>query len=90
MHNNIVGQSKRALASALLIGGGACGGIVASNIFRQADAPGYRPAMYTVIATQAVTILHVLKNFIVYTRSNRKAERGEKVIEGQVGFRHTL
>lgn len=49
MHNNIVGQSKRALASALLIGGGACGGIVASNIFRQADKPHYKPAMYVVI-----------------------------------------
>lgn len=42
MHNNIVGQSKRAIASALLIGGGACGGITASNIFRQQDAPNYR------------------------------------------------
>jgi hypothetical protein len=32
MHNNIVGQMKRSIASALLIGGGACGGIAASNI----------------------------------------------------------
>ncbi|KAF2200988.1 MFS general substrate transporter [Delitschia confertaspora ATCC 74209] len=90
MHNNIVGQSKRALASALLIGGGACGGIVASNIFRQADAPGYRPAMYAVIGTQALTVLHVVKNFWVYARANRKAERGERVIEEQEGFRYTL
>jgi hypothetical protein len=29
MHNNIVGQMKRSVASALLIGGGACGGIAA-------------------------------------------------------------
>lgn len=63
---------------------------MASNIFRQADAPGYRPAMYVVISSQALTILHVLKNFVVYTLSNRKAARGEKVIEGQEGFRHTL
>ncbi|KAH7094382.1 major facilitator superfamily domain-containing protein [Paraphoma chrysanthemicola] len=41
MHNNIVGQMKRSVASALLIGGGACGGIAASNIFRQQDAPKY-------------------------------------------------
>jgi hypothetical protein len=41
MHNNIVGQTKRSIGSALLIGGGACGGIVASNIFRQQDAPKY-------------------------------------------------
>lgn len=25
MHNNIIGQTKRTLASALLVGGGACG-----------------------------------------------------------------
>jgi hypothetical protein len=42
VHNNIVGQMKRSVASALLIGGGACGGIAASNIFRQQDTPEYR------------------------------------------------
>jgi hypothetical protein len=41
MHNNIVGQMKRSVASALLIGGGGCGGIAAANIFRQQDAPQY-------------------------------------------------
>ena len=46
--------------------------------------------MSTVIATQALTILIVLKNFVVYGRRNRKAERGEIVLEGQVGFRQTL
>ncbi|KXT12287.1 hypothetical protein AC579_5655 [Pseudocercospora musae] len=90
MHNNIVGQMKRSVASALIIGGGAIGGIIASNIFRQQDAPRYVPAMGVVIATQAVSILHVLKNFWVYARRNRKADRGELVIEGQEGFRHTL
>lgn len=90
MHNNIVGQMKRSIASALLIGGGACGGIAASNIFRQQDAPQYLPAMCVVIATQALTVLHVLKNFVVYARRNRRAERGEVVLEGQVGFRQTL
>lgn len=90
MHNNIVGQMKRSIASALLIGGGACGGIAASNIFRQQDAPQYLPAMCVVIATQALTVLHVLKNFVVYSRKNRKAEKGEIVLEGQIGFRQTL
>ncbi|KAF2742471.1 MFS general substrate transporter [Sporormia fimetaria CBS 119925] len=90
MHNNIVGQMKRSIASALLIGGGACGGIAASLIFRQQDAPEYSPAMATVIATQALTILHISKNFVVYARKNRRADRGEIVLEGQVGFRQTL
>ena len=90
MHNNIVGQMKRSVASALLIGGGACGGIAASNIFRQQDAPKYTPAMAVVIATQALSILHVLKNFLVYARENRKDDRGERILEGQEGFRQTL
>ncbi|KAH3903761.1 hypothetical protein HBI56_170250 [Parastagonospora nodorum] len=90
MHNNIVGQTKRSIASALLIGGGACGGIAASNIFRQQDAPKYTPAMVVVIATQVLSILHVLKNFYFYSRMNRKAGRGEKILEGQEGFRQTL
>jgi hypothetical protein len=46
--------------------------------------------MIVVICTQAITILHILKNFIVYTRANRKADRGELIIEGQDGFRQTL
>ncbi|KAF2642298.1 MFS general substrate transporter [Massarina eburnea CBS 473.64] len=41
MHNNIVGQMKRSVASALLIAGGAFAGIAAANIFRQQDAPEY-------------------------------------------------
>jgi hypothetical protein len=49
-----------------------------------------RPALVVVICTQGVTVLHVLKNFWVYSRNNRRADRGEVVIEGQEGFRHTL
>ncbi|PGH11013.1 hypothetical protein AJ80_07289 [Polytolypa hystricis UAMH7299] len=90
MHNNVVGQTKRAVVSALLIGGGAIGGIAATLIFRQQDAPGYRPAMITVLCTQAVTVLHIVKNFWVFWRNNRKAEKGEIVIEGQEGFRYTF
>lgn len=43
MQNNIVGQTKRAFTSALVIGAGGIGGIVASTVFRSVDAPGYRP-----------------------------------------------
>ncbi|PGH17195.1 hypothetical protein AJ79_01333 [Helicocarpus griseus UAMH5409] len=90
MHNNIVGQMKRSISSALLIGGGAIGGIAATNIFRQQDAPAYTPAMITVLCTQAVTVLHVLKNFWVFKRRNAMVDRGEGVVEGQVGFKYTL
>lgn len=69
MHNNITGTTKRSVASALLVGGGAVGGIVASNIFRQQDAPRYTPAIIAIIATQVIHILHVVKNFYVLGKS---------------------
>jgi hypothetical protein len=40
---NTAGQSKRAFTTAIAIGGGGIGGIVASTVFRAQDAPGYRP-----------------------------------------------
>lgn len=90
MHNNIVGQTKRSVASAVLVGASGISGIIAATIFRQQDAPSYRPALITVIVLNVISILHVLKNFYVYSRINRKADRGEIVIEGQKGFRLTL
>jgi hypothetical protein len=41
--NNIVGTSKRSVASALQVGFGAIGGIAASTVFRDQDAPRYVP-----------------------------------------------
>jgi hypothetical protein len=46
--------------------------------------------MAVVIATQVLSILHVLKNFVIYSRANKKADRGERILEGQEGFRQTL
>ncbi len=43
MQNNVTGHTKRAFASAITIGGGGIGGIIASTVFRSKDAPGYRP-----------------------------------------------
>jgi hypothetical protein len=40
---NIAGQSKRAFTTAIAIGGGGIGGIIASTVFRAQDAPGFRP-----------------------------------------------
>ncbi|OAL32680.1 hypothetical protein AYO20_07838 [Fonsecaea nubica] len=89
-HNNIVGQARRAIASAVMLAGAGIGGIIASNAFQQKDAPQYRPGLDTIIAVQALTIVLICKNFFLYTRANRKADRGEIIIEGRPGFRYTL
>ena len=41
--NNIVSTSKRAVGSALQVGFGAIGGIAASTVYRDQDAPRYLP-----------------------------------------------
>lgn len=89
-HNNIVGQARRAIASSVMLAGAGIGGIIASNAFQQKDAPQYRPGLNTIIAVQSLTIVLVCKNFFLYTRANRKADRGEIIIEGREGFRYTL
>lgn len=82
---------------------GGVGGIIASNVFRQQDAPRYLPGMITVIVSQTLTVLLVVKNFWVFSWANKKAARAEEVseggeqlvvrkewIEGVKGFRYTL
>ncbi|KAK1143983.1 hypothetical protein N8T08_005892 [Aspergillus melleus] len=42
LSNNMAGHYKQSVASAMQIGFGNCGGLVASNIFYQEEAPGYK------------------------------------------------
>ncbi|KAJ5624783.1 hypothetical protein N7510_001092 [Penicillium lagena] len=48
--NNVRGQWTRAFSSATLVGFGGIGGIVSSLVFRDQDAPEYRPGMWAAIA----------------------------------------
>ena len=73
----------------MLLMGGGCGGIVASFVFRQKDAPNYLPGMITVIVTQVITVLLVSANSVYFLHRNRKADRGEVVLERTPGFRYT-
>jgi cyanate permease len=42
LSNNMAGHYKQSIASAMQIGFGNCGGLVASNVFFDSEAPGYR------------------------------------------------
>ncbi|KAL6244200.1 hypothetical protein RBB50_009070 [Rhinocladiella similis] len=88
--NNIRGQWKRAFASASLVGAGGIGGIAGSLIFRSQDAPHYRPGIYAALACNALIIVVVGLLSLQFHISNRKAAKGQKVIEGLEGFRYTL
>lgn len=94
--NNIRTQSKRSTASALQIGFGAIGGIIASTVFRQRDAPRYVTGLWVSAGLQFYTLMVLTATSWYFWKTNKKADRqlanGEPVepIEGQVGFRYTL
>ncbi|KAG2417820.1 hypothetical protein HFD88_000919 [Aspergillus terreus] len=88
--NNIRGQWMRALASATLVGLGGVGGIAGSLVFRRQDAPAYIPGIWAAIACQLLVLVVVSILSLHFWNSNRKADRGEKVIMGSPEFRYTL
>lgn len=88
--NNIVGQTKRAMSSALLVGLGGVGGIAGSLVFRAQDAPTYVPGIIACVVLNGVMVLVVAGLTVYFKRMNRKAERGEVVIEETEGFRYTI
>ncbi|KAK8228866.1 general substrate transporter [Phyllosticta capitalensis] len=92
--NNIRGQWKRAFCSATLVGFGGVGGIAGSLVFRTQDAPEYRPGIYACIACALMNMLVVLVLGGFFRVANRRAARGEIVLEdsdneGDRGFRYT-
>ncbi|KAI9842060.1 MAG: hypothetical protein M1837_007485 [Sclerophora amabilis] len=88
--NNIRGQWKRALCSASMVGFGGIGGIAGGLVFREQDAPGYKPGIYACIACSLLTLLIVGALSVQFFFTNKRAHRGETVIEGQEAFRYTL
>lgn len=88
--NNIRGHWKRAFCSATLIGFGGIGGIAGSLIFRSQDRPSYRPGIFGCMACNVLIMVCVAVNSVYFRSENRKADRGDKVLEGDERFRYTI
>lgn len=90
--NNIRMQSKRSVGSALLIGFGGIGGILASTTFKQSEAPKYRSGLWATVALQLWVISSVGAMTCYFLWKNKKVDNGslKKPIEGLEGFKYTL
>lgn len=88
--NNIRSQSKRAVAAAIVIGSGGVGGIFASLVYRQIDAPRYLPGLAATIGCQGAIIATCAGLTWYMSRQNAAANRGEKVLENSPEFRFIL
>jgi tellurite resistance protein TehA-like permease len=86
---NIRGQWKRAFCSAIFVGMGGVGGIAGSLVFRSQDAPEYVFGIYACIVADCLVIVTVLIMTWVLMSENKKQARGEKILEGEPGFRYT-
>ncbi|KAF9883376.1 hypothetical protein FE257_003543 [Aspergillus nanangensis] len=88
--NNVRGQWKRAICSAIFVGLGASGGMTGSLVYREQDAPTYRPGICTCMGLTGLSIVLVALLSIRLRAKNRQADRGELVIGNLEGFRYTL
>ncbi|KAJ2906902.1 MFS general substrate transporter [Zalerion maritima] len=79
--NNIRGQWKRAFCSATLVGFGGIGGIAGSLVFRDQDAPYYKPGLYACIACALLNILIVCALTATFKVQNKKADDGTHKLE---------
>lgn len=100
--NNIVGQWKRAMSSAIFVGMGGVGGIAGALVFRSQDAPRYRPgiiacltSVYSTTLTgaclpavrcNALMMLIVAGLSVYFTVQNNLQRKRSKVLEGMVSF----
>ncbi|KAI9039213.1 MFS general substrate transporter [Aspergillus affinis] len=88
--NNVRGQWKRAICSAVFVGLGASGGMTGSLVYRSQDAPDYHPGILTCVGLTGMSIVLVILLSIRLHFCNRKVDRGELVIGGLPGFKYTL
>jgi len=68
---NIAGATKRAFVTSLQGGLFAAGSVIGPQAFQARDAPEYRPAKITVLATQAAGACTTLTLFLYYAWQNR-------------------
>ena len=90
--NNIRMNSKRSVGTALQIGFGAIGGVFASTVFREKDAPDYRNGLWATIGTQLLTLLLLVCMTVYFKKKNRQHEEGtlDKLLENHPEFTYTI
>ncbi|GMK56054.1 hypothetical protein CspeluHIS016_0211100 [Cutaneotrichosporon spelunceum] len=86
---SIRSQSKRGFASALVVAGGALAGIIVAVAFKENEAgQGYPTGIYLSIGMNALVVIGApLLSFWMLWK-NRKADRGEAVLENDVNFHY--
>ncbi|PKY08745.1 MFS general substrate transporter [Aspergillus campestris IBT 28561] len=78
LSNNMAGHYKQSIASAMQIGFGNCGGLVASNIYFDSEAPGYRTGYGVSLGMTWICGLSCMAFLWYLVKENKLRERGER------------
>ncbi|KAM0709966.1 hypothetical protein Q7P35_002328 [Cladosporium inversicolor] len=78
IQNNMTGHYKRSIASAMMVGFGNCGGIVASNIFITIQAPHYTVGYGTSLGLLWMCAAACVVLLLGVRAENKKRDRGER------------
>jgi nitrate/nitrite transporter NarK len=86
---SIRSQSKRGYASALIVAWGGIGGIVGGVAFMQKEAKqNYPTGVYLTVAVNAGVAACAIFLNLFYAYQNKRADRGEIILEGHESFRY--
>lgn len=75
---NVSGYTKRAFVTAMVTGSFSIGNIIGPQTFQARDAPDYRPAKISVLATQAGDALVICLLALYYVWENRRRDAAAK------------
>lgn len=70
--SNVAGHTKRVISIALISGSFSVGNIIGPQTFQAKDAPAFKPAKITVVATQAAGALIASVLFAYYVWANKR------------------
>ncbi|KAL4914791.1 major facilitator superfamily domain-containing protein [Aspergillus aurantiobrunneus] len=76
--NQLVGQYKRSIGVAMVVGGGNCGGIIASNVFLESESPSYTTGFSVCLSLLILTALLSVGFAVGLSLENRARDRGER------------
>ncbi|KAJ5352576.1 hypothetical protein N7452_001550 [Penicillium brevicompactum] len=78
LSNNISGHYKKAIATAMQIGFGNCGGFVASNVFLSSESPFYVTGYATSLSLIWLCLIAAVVLFLLLWNENRRREQGAR------------
>ncbi|KAK2779892.1 hypothetical protein FQN53_001250 [Emmonsiellopsis sp. PD_33] len=87
--NNITSHSKRSVASATCIIGGGLGGIFASIAFKSSESPKYTTGIWVTFAVSIASIILILIMDVYFWKINKRAKKGDILIEGMAHWYYT-